>query len=259
MRKLITAALLASIAVPSNAQEHDCQSKIGQTLSPLGYSEVLSTLSSVEPRGAYETSEAYQLRLAEATSQADVEPVILRKPWLSSAPYYDADEGEIPFTAHNFGKLDRIFRSLFRPQLRGTDSPLGFVISRETLSESTREATNGFGATVTVEQTFENVFAIWEKPIDYDKSPFRESPRQSYKPIDLEVDPALARDIIEGGSAAFLFAPSGPFVSEGTTATEATFRRPMETISSVTVLHGDILCAFVLDSTDIVRMALTVR
>ncbi|MBV7259008.1 hypothetical protein [Erythrobacter crassostreae] len=259
MKQLILGTLLAAVAAPAAAQETDCQTYIGRTLAPLEFSEVLSSLEGEEPKGAYETSEAYERRLAEASNRANVGPVVLRKRWSSPRPFYNADKGKIPFTADNFGKRDRSFRSLFRAELRGAKRPLGFVIGRETLRESTREATNGFGAKVTVEQTYENLFAIWEKPIDYDESPFKETRRRSYRPIDFEVGPDSARDIIEHGSAAFLFAPTAPFVSEGTNATEATFRRPMETFSKVTVLHGDVHCAFVLDSADTVRLALTVR
>lgn len=152
-----------------------------------------------------------------------------------------------------------VLGALFRFQLLGSLKALGFVLEREVVHESTREATNGFGAKVSVEQTFEDVFAIWERPIDYDEKYFEESPSRSYRPIEFEVDATTAEDIIERGSAAFLFTPTAPYVSEGVAMTEATFRRPMERISNVTVLHGDIQCAFVLDSTDTVRIALTVR
>jgi hypothetical protein len=255
------AFLLTVAGPPGNSM---CASYVGQPVVPQTFDQVRSAVPEMAPRSSYESTADYGRRLAEADGRSQ-EPLIIRRVGSreSEGLSYDADRHILSVYRSAFGLGEINFSDI--PSLRTDDArsdnftgAIGFLISAGETGQETYEATNAYGARITVTRTRRQVSAIWESSGRMDQSQFIGT--APFKPVaQLRMGPDAARDIIEGGSTALLFVPKAPFQASGTSTVEASFSHPRERVDTISVIIADVRCAFLLDRVGNVLHAFEVR
>jgi hypothetical protein len=258
----ISLSMLLAVAPPQPSTVAGCGSYVGKTVKPLSFEELRRSLPSVADKGAYETTADYEKRKATA-APLDLQPVFLRQALGGNGLRFEADKGEVTIWPPALGVGQVNFSNVFGyGGMKNTNdnysSAIGFLIQAKTVSSETVEATNGFGARFQVAKTLRDVEAVWERAgrrghgVFIDVKPFQ--------PVaTVSMSAQGAKDLIEAGSSALLLTPVPPYSKAGKSVLEATFASPRERVDSITVLIADIHCSVLLNSTDTVVAAFTVR
>lgn len=256
--------LLSMLTALLTAQpQSNCESMLGRPISALDFQTAIKELPQVQPRGDYETTASFEARMETAARQTGSHAMLVARDHNKEGLSFDPDSGRLKIYPSVFGHGRLNFGQILgigmgRGKSDSFSSALGFELSSKIVETTTYQTTNGFGAVVNVQKRVELTEALFEAPGRRGQSPFFDT--KAFVPLaDLEVDAATARSIIEDGSVAFQVQPRGPFVSEGILPGRPTFRHPIEIERHVTVLHGDIQCAFLLDGSNHVVLARSVR
>jgi hypothetical protein len=241
-----------------------CANYVGRRVAVTAFDEIRSGLPAIVDRSPYESTADYRRRLAEAPPGAQ-EPLVIRHIARQQGEglSYDPDRQILRVFASAFGLGEINFSNI--PSLRPDDAradnftdAIGFVVSAKDTGQDTYEATNAFGASVTVTRTKRRVDAIWEAPGRLGQSQFVGG--KAFRPVaELRLSPDAAREIVEGGSTAILFVPRAPFQASGTSILEASLSRPKERVDTINVIIADVRCAFMLDRSGSVLRAFEVR
>jgi hypothetical protein len=271
MRKWIAGcAITASLTFPPGSLEAasiyavdpECIRKLAAAGPPATFDAVVNALPSVEKKSQYESTADYERRLA-AASTSGARPILLnRKPaYGGQGLSYDADRRILKIYPSAFGAGVINFTTIFGMGSHGLDafaSAVAFSLEVIETGKDSYEATNGFGARVTVTRTTRRVHALWERHGKNGESPFvGTSPFKP--PVELSMAPDIARDVIERGSIAFLAVPKPPFTATGTDGVGPDFQRPTERVDHVTALIADVQCAYVRASDGTAIAAFAVR
>lgn len=256
--------LLPILTVLLTAQpQSSCEAMLGRPIAALHFQTAIEGLPKVEPRGDYETTASYEARMEAVARQSGSRAILVARDHNKEGLSFDPDSGRLKIYPSVFGHGRLNFGQILgigmgRGKSDSFSSALGFELGSEVVETTTYQTTNGFGAVVNVQKRVEQTEALFEAPGRRGQLPFLDT--KAFVPLaDLEVDAATARSIIDDGSVAFQVQPRGPFVSEGVVPGRPTFRHPIEIERHVTVLHGDIQCAFLLDGLNHVVLAKSVR
>lgn len=253
-----TLLLVASQVTSSST----CESYAGQTITPLSFDQVLHSLPTIAPKGAYETTGEYQVRVAAASTSAGV-PVFVAQSLDRTALTYNADRQELTIWDRALGVGATNFSHVFgygagRPPKDNFSSAVGFIVNERVTGSETVEATNGFGAKFEIVRTNRTLSTVWEGAGRLGQSPFLGI--KPFGPLTkLNVPAATAKDFIEQGSAALLVVPKAPYTASGKSVLNATFSRPRERVDTIDVIVADVKCAVLLDSKSKVLVSFTVR
>lgn len=241
-----------------------CSTYVGQKPTLASFQAVRTALPAIPPQDSYESTADYERRLARSAIAAIAPALVQRRPTHPGEGLsYDADRQILTVYGSAFGtgqiNFSSVFpRSAYRAREDNFTSAIGFKIETLETGRESFEATNGFGATVTVTRIDQKVSAVWERAGRLGESQFLGV--GSFKPVArIPMKPNDARALIEGGSAALLFVPKPPFVVEGMSVLEASFTRPRENRDTVTVIVADVQCGFLLSQAGTILYAFPVR
>lgn len=264
-----TAAALAFASATAQASsakalhlDQGCLSKLIALSQPAAIEDALATLPDIDPKSAYESSAAYEQRLAAAATN-HLSPLLLNRTpdYVGQGLSYNADRQLLTIYPSALGAGSVNFTSIFGLGQRGQDafsSALAFSLDARDMSSETYEATNGFGAKVTVTRTNRRVYALWEGHGALGDAQFVGA--KLGKPLaELSLAPEAARSVIERGTVSFLAVPKPPFKATGVQRIEPDLRRPRERVDAISVLIADIQCAYVHDGNGTVVAAFAVR
>jgi len=265
----LAAASLTALHSPAAGQDRrnrdaassQCLAMLGQTVAVSSFAEVRDQLPTIAPRDAYESSSDYAARLAAATMPDQTFIIRRIPPYANEGLSYNPDSRTLTVyrTAFGAGKVN-FGQVMGGASARGRDNfanAIGFLVGETVLSTETYEATNGFGAHVTVTRSNRRLETLWERDGELGEDPF-EGMRSGHVAV-LSMDPAAARELIEQGSAALMFVPRASYRISGTSELRGTFQNPRERVDEVEIVTGDIRCGFLLDGSNTVRHAFEVR
>jgi hypothetical protein len=231
---------------------------LGQKVSVADYEHVFAMLLSVAPRDALESNADYQRRIAQmpAHDQASVIlPIVAER--RGDGLSYDSDRRVLNVYRAAFGAGRVNFGAVFHDSLTGHDdnfaSAIGFRLGMTVVKEETYQASNAFGANVTVTRTIRDVRTVWERAGKIGEGPFFGMRRGLI--AQLPMAPDNARELIERGSTALLIVPRSPYKAIGVSTLEPTFQWPVERVDHVRVLIADVQCGFLLNSQSVVAQA----
>lgn len=259
-------ALASATAQASSAKarhlDQDCLSKLTAQSQQTAFADALAALPDIDPKTAYESLAEYEQRLA-ASAANQLSPLLLNRTpdYVGQGLSYNADRQLLTIYPSAFGAGAVNFTSIFGLGQRGQDaftSALAFSLEARDISSETYEASNGFGAKVTVTRTNRRVYALWERHGSLGDEPFIGA--KVGKPLaELSLEPEAARSVIERGTVSFLAVPKPPFKATGVQRIEPDFRRPRERLDNIEVLIADIQCAYVRDGAGAAIAAFAVR
>lgn len=258
--------LLASLAAVGSSDgdaPNQCAAYVGQPISATPFEDVYSRLPQVAPRGPYESARDYEARLAQAAG-ADQAPLVMRITPVrrDEGLSYDPDRQRLIVYVWAFGggrvNFTNAGLGLGRPREDNSVSAIGFQIAAVETSFETYQATNGFGAPVTVRRTHRRVAAVWERIGRLGENPFLGT-RDLSRVAELQMPPGAAQDLIERGGTALLFTPRPPFRAVGESVLEPRFDSPTERRDALQIIIADVQCGFLLDGSGRVTHAFQVR
>lgn len=247
------------VATPANAQR-ECQSYVGQTITPFTFEQALARLPIIAPRGEYETTAQYEARRSEAI--AGLEPLIILKDPEDPERCirYVADAGLLgiqscAFDNTDFGAWSAFYGSPHEQALNANVDPsrnIDVVISQRATPSGTYQGQNAFGAIWTVTRVSSATQAIFEGP-SVGVGLFPETGSDHIVAF-LDVTPEEARLIKPRLKLAFVVSAREPFVVQTTHPgrVPVTIQNPYDFTVASTVIIGDIQCGLVLDSGNIV-------
>jgi hypothetical protein len=257
----LSSATAQALSAKAAHLDAGCLAKLGLS-PPTAFADALAALPNVDPKSAYESSPAYEQRLAAAATNA-VSPL-----WLGRTPdyagqglSYNADRQLLTIYPSAFGAGAINFTYIFGLGQRGQDaftSALAFSLEARGIGTETYEATNGFGAKVTVTRTTREVYALWERHGARGDAQFVGA--KVGKPLaEIPLEPEAARSVIERGTVRFLAVPKPPSKATGVQRIAPDFTRPRERVDTISVLIADIQCGYVHDGHGTALAAFAVR
>jgi hypothetical protein len=240
-----------------------CSTFVGHPVQARPFEDIAAGLPKVADRGPYESTAEYRQRLAGAASAPQQAMIVRISSREGEGLSYDPDRQILTVYPSAFGVGEVNFSDVVALRSDDTRSDnfsgaIGFLVSATETGRETYQATNAFGARLTVTRVKRRVSAIWKGPGKMGQSQFVGV--GAFKPVaQLRIGPDAARQIVEGGGGAILFTAKPPFHSSGTSTLEASFSRPEERVDAINVIVADVRCAFLLERNGTVVHALDVR
>ena len=248
-KKTMIAIGLATALAGTPTLAQTCDAYVGQTIDPKTFDQAIAGLGDVAPKGEFETTAAYEARLANSGNDG---PLIIAKD-IEDRKYlaYDADNqvlGVKTYALHNMNlswwnifydaKIDSLKADLSNNHAVG--------ISQKDTETGTYKAQNSYGA----EATITEITRVSDGIFDRVAKDYREQLFKGNGP-DLEglpLDPASAQALKPKMKAAFVVVPKTPFFVQGEHSVgETTIRNPTDITERYRVLIADIQCGLLTD------------
>lgn len=248
-----------------------CTDWVGQTVKPISFTQAVSKLPKVPPKGEYETTPQYEARRDAAIGSGGNQALIIaRQPIDRGLFQYDADKQLLSVSAALFGSSEleawQAFYGtaafdLLKPSL---DWNFNLVFSSVDRSEGSYAAQNSFGAKVVVRKVTRRVEAIFERPhLPLSGEHQGLFPSADFAPFAvgyLSLSPAEAKRLKPLLRLAIVAVPKEPYLVKGPAGyEEATIAHPVETRTDATVIIADMQCGLVLDDKGAVLGAYSIR
>ena len=247
----------------------DCSRFVGQHVDARNIDAVMAPFEQVGVKGEFETTAELQGRQATAIDQLGSELILVKPSEGREYIAYDADRRVLKisrFALHNTGLNEM---ALFGPGapyealVRSRLSSYGVVLSQDESVVGAYEASNAFGASATVLKVRRTTKGVYDRPADIGAQGLFPSADTSadHIAIELPLDPMTAQRLISNVRFAYLVEPRTPYflsAAYGFPSTP-TLSDPREVIEDVSVIYGDLQCAFVLDDNDTVLAATPTR
>lgn len=260
MKRIIIAALAASSPVAADAQV--CASYVGTSVSPRTFDQAIASIKPVAPKGEFETSDAYQARLASSGGSG---PLIISKK-IEGAEYiaYNADAGAFEVKSYlfdntNFSAWEAFYHAKVTSPKASTRDNLDVTISSNEVTTGTYSAQNGFGAKTLVSKITRTEKAIFEgEPARYGEDLFIADKQGIFGRVPMSV--AEAQAFKPQAKIAIVAVPKLPYVVRATYPYgETTISNPTDITINATVLVADIQCGLLLNGTNQVIAAFATR
>lgn len=258
MRVHLWAAVLPAscIAAINPALAGTCETYVGQKVTPKTFDEVAGPFAAAKPKGEYETTAAYEARMAALAPQS---PVIVgtvrRDEGKTGSIRYDADAQALSVPAWAFqGKegFDPIlgFVGTSASDLM-TRANINAVVYSRWVPLGSHPAQNAFGAKARVQELkyvakviFDGNSTDTRKDLFADR--FEEAGRIPMSPMEAKrLKPLL--------KLAYVIRPQAPYFVNSRYTHTASIDNPRETKFEASVLLADIQCALVIDDKGTVR------
>ena len=259
MKRIILAALAVSAPVAANAQT--CASYVGTTVSPLTFDQALTSIKPVEPKGEFETSDAYRARLAASGASG---PLIIAKK-IEGAKYlaYNADKGAFDVQSYlfdntNFSAWDTFYYAKSGVKA-STIGNLDVTISSSEVTTGSYAAQNGFGAKATITKITRTEKAIFDREtVGYNEQLFVNNKDGIIGQVSMSV--ADAQAFKPQAKIAFVVVPKLPYIVRATFPYgKTTISNPTDVTVNATVLVADIQCGLLMNGTNQVVAAFQTR
>jgi hypothetical protein len=260
MRAVMLFAFLASAPVAAQAQS-SCASYMGTTVTPLTFDQAIASIKPVAPKGEFETTDAYQARLAAGGASG---PLIISKK-IEGAQYltYNADKGAFEVQAYlfdntNFSAWDAFYWAKASVKA-STIGNLDVSISSSEVATGTYSAQNGFGAKTTVTKITRTEKAIFDRETArYGEQLFVANKDAVVGEVPMSV--AEAQAFKPQAKIAFVVVPKLPYVVRANFPQgETTISNPTEVRVNSTILVADIQCGLLMNGTNRVIAAFQTR
>ncbi|KTE27489.1 hypothetical protein ATE69_05510 [Sphingopyxis sp. H071] len=251
------------VAAPAAAQaQSTCASYVGTTVAPLTFDQAVGSIKPVAPKGEFETSDAYQARLASSGGSG---PLIISKK-IEGAQYlaYNADAGAFEVKSYlfdntNFSAWDTFYYAKVTSPKASTMGNLDVTISSSEVETGTYSAQNGFGAKTTVTKITRTEKAIFEgEPARYNDNLFISDKDAVVGRVPMSV--AEAQAFKPQAKIAIVAVPKLPYVVRATYPYgDTTISNPTDVTVNATVLVADIQCGLLMNGTNQVVAAFPTR
>ncbi|BAI95711.1 hypothetical protein Sj15T_00600 [Sphingobium sp. TA15] len=251
MKKAIVGALLISAPIAAHAQS-SCASYTGTTVAPLSFDQAIASIKPVAPKGEFETTDAYQARLAAGAASG---PLIISKK-IEGAEYlsYNADKAAFEvksylFDNSNFSAWDTFYWAKSDVKA-STIGNLDVAISSSEVATGTYSAQNGFGARTTVTKLTRTEKAIFDRETaSYGEQLFIANKDAIVGEVPMSV--AEAQSFKPQAKIAFVVVPKLPYVVRANFPQgETTISNPTDVRVNSTVLVADIQCGLLMNGTN---------
>lgn len=262
MMKSVGLAAIAAISIGTTAQaQSQCDGYIGQTVAPKTLDQALLSLNAPAPKGEFETTAAYQARVASAGNNG---PLVISKK-MEDPKYleYDADQQVFKVQKYLFDNTNWPAWEAFYHAKNGvkastsSGSNLDIVISSNDTPTGTYQAQNGFGARTTVTKITRTIKVIFQGEGRYGEDLFL-TKEPALGTIPMSVD--QARTFRQLAKIAFVVVPTAPYVTRANYLWgETTIDSPTEMRINAIVLNADIQCALLTDNLNKVLAAFPTR
>ncbi|WP_260685056.1 energy transducer TonB [Variovorax sp. KBS0712] len=247
---LTTACALFSQAYAQEA----CSSFDGQIVQPVRANVLWKRLASIpNVKGEYETTEAYEARVANALGDLAGQ-VIVDVPIDSKFMVYDADANRLDVQSYAFSngttKYSGVFGygTPFDGKIKyGMSGNKDVVYPSEEVRLGSYLGVTALGAKVRVSKIRRTTKAIFEREARWNEGLFA-NPKAAMS-FD-NITPATARQMKATAKAAIVYSPKAPYFAKGKFPWgEPTLEGPMDIDETIEVAIGTIHCALLLDST----------
>lgn len=250
--KLFSAIIRISLVLPiyANAQTN-CADFVGTTVKQKSFDQAISSLKSVAPKDEFETTAAYEARLAAADNS---KLIVISKP-IEDIKYlsYDADAGALHIESYAFNStVFDAWNAFYATKSEIKASVLSnraTVVSKLDVTTGSYTAQNGFGAKTTVTKVTRTLKAIFE-------AEERDSSNKLFVNTDSNgVIGALPMSAVEAkvfkrqAKIAFVVIPKKPYVVRSTYAEgKTTINNPIDMMVNATILIADFQCGLLINS-----------
>lgn len=260
----------AAAQTPSGGSElAPCSDQVGRVIAPADGEEVARKLSSgTQARGEFETTDAYQARMAAAIERAPPS-LFVGIPLDTKYITYDADAGAFAvqsYAVDNHNASWEVFNKTAQlPWTFSGGSPyVDLVLISLEVVTGTYTASNAYGASTTVRQISRTTLGILERPAAGREDLF--FPDRPWDPLatnviaNVPVPSAQAPIWRSKLKAAALIQPKAPFLVRGTKDWGAAkMDRPKETNETLTAIIADIRCVVLTDENNRVLASIPTR
>lgn len=264
MRSSIIVGILLALPVIGGAQTN-CSSFVGTTVAPIDFNRAVASLKSTPPKDEFESTAAYQERLASADNTA---PLIISKLLDTKLLAYNADAGQLEIMPFAFSNITFDPWKTFYHSKSGIDastnsygsSNRGVVISESYKHVGSYTAQNSFGTKVTVNRQTRTTKSIFEsKELPHSEGIFISKTNQELLGT-LPMSPAEAKKFRSTAKMAFVVIPMRPYVVRSTYETdEATIDHPFDETVHATILIADLRCGLLMNAANLVMLSLETK
>ncbi|MCW3836796.1 hypothetical protein ACFQ1E_12035 [Sphingomonas canadensis] len=246
----------------SSAASAQCASYVGQTVAPVLFEQVIASFGNIAPKGEFETTAAYQARVAAAGGGGPL--IISKKPEDPKYFAYDADNQVLRVQSYafhntNIGWWEAFYEAKPAGITASTMSNIAIVISQTEKANGTYRAQNSYGASTDVVKIDRTTYSIFE----------REAPPGQYNVFDAEKDGNLGSIPMDIATAqrtkptlriAFVVVPKAPYLVEGTHSVgRVTVSNPRDVTEHFKIMIADLQCGLLMDSVNKVLAAYPTR
>ncbi len=253
---------IATLFIGTAAQAQiRCDSYVGQIVAPTTLDQAILALNAPAPKGEFETTSAYQSRIAAAGNSG---PLVIGKK-LEDPKYleYNADLQLFSVQKYLFDNTNWPAWEAFYHAKNGVKAStmssgnLDVVLSSSDTPTGTYSAQNGFGARTTVTKLTRTIKVIFEGEGRYGEDLFlTKETVLGTVPVNLE----QAKTFRQQAKIAFVVVPKAPFVTRANYLWgETTIRNPTEVTVNAIVLNADFQCALLTDGINKVLAAFPTR
>lgn len=254
--------LIVGLFIGTAAQaQSQCDNYVGQVVTPKTLDQAILDLNAPAPKGEFETTAAYQSRIAAAGSGRSL--IIGKR--LEDPKYleYDADQQVFKIQKYLFDNTNWPAWEAFYHAKNGVKAStmssgnLDVVISSNDTPTGTYSAQNGFGARTTVTKITRTIKVIFEGEGRYGEDLFlTKETVLGTVPVNLE----QAKSFRQQTKVAFVVIPKAPYVTRANYLWgETTIRNPTEMRVNAIVLNADFQCALLTDGLNKVLAAFPTR
>ena len=232
----------------------ECSSYVGASPKTLNFSQASSLLSKLSPKGEFETTGQYEVRLNSALGSLPNPLVIARELREADQLTYDADKGALTASKFIFNNSGFDVRSVFyhakvEEFTKGAGSTnLQSVIFQTEKPTDSYIGSNVFGKNIRVQKTSETVFVIYDRPNrQFIDSLFGSETGNRLGAI--QMSPSEAKNFKKTYRTALVVVPKRPYLAKATYLSfEPTIEVPEETRTSATVIFADITCGLLMNA-----------
>lgn len=251
--RLMIAGLVALVTStdPAKAEPGDvCPSYQNQVIQPISIDAAIAKFKGADlVKDEFETSAQFEARQYAALGNS-VGPLVISKDVNLEYVKYNADAQDFIIETYLFDNTNMSYSVLSYPGLirTGLLGNVDVVISETETAGGSYEASNAYGAKATVVKVDRVTKGIWERQISSISGDLFNTGRSDSILFKMTLSPEKARFIKPQLRIAFLVMPKAPYLVKGRGIVgKTTITRPIEVNDDLTVLVGDIQCAFLTD------------
>ena len=269
--KILCLSCAMLLSFPALTLANSCPIEAGQAIPADSARTVFNRLAQKNmTKGEFETTAQYEARISTMERQSSG-PIFVHMPYDPNDTEYDADREILRLWVYAFDNEGPSWQNALRPkgtlsmptysrrfQRPGRSSMIEFGVGLGTEDTLTGQydASNAYGASVTVSEIDRQVYSVYQGEISHSdkwrldgRGIFQSSlgplPDTGY--IELPVSIAQAREIKDNLQIVLAFTPISPFTATGSKRWDPKINQPQEIHATYNVILGQSHCLRVLD------------